>query len=687
MTDFDKWFGASTVRDENGNPKIVFHGTSKGGWSAFRKTKIGSATGADLLYGPGFYFTEDKSVAEEYAEIGLYDNPAVLKNSATINQILRARLVEKKIKQGSVSDWAEEHIQHRHPSSPLDQIRLSDGISKFKKEGVSIADAFPGREIKEVFLSIKKPFNPEKDRIKYSQLPAHILATNEDIKRWRANPSLGTDLSYNDLNSAGIEKNEINKILQDNGYDGITHTGGQVMGDKEHRVWIAFEPDQIKYAASRQELSAGQAVAPKKTLAFKHRVTQRFYPDVTQLSKKLKTELHKSPNSGIVTQLAELGGQQRGGSSGEEPSTPVQRPQAMPSPVVSTPSVAANPTSEASTAAKSALHGTPAVSDSASNPISGNLSNLGDDDWSPRNFTDDDLKSQWISPTPNPSGLRNTSISGQNVSVGSLGNPPTGSTSDAHELGSVNVPAASGSNVASVNRPGSGVSFDKVSPSPNVSQSQSVASIGQSAGAQNSNGISPKNSSSLGKSGVSIANTPQASKMLDLLKGVASATLALTKEEMQHPGFEDSPLYHQSLRVANSPSYGNMRGVQVGGGSEASAFHHGPESQDDNLNAMTGVLGNSGGGTDGFAGGGDNSNSEVLEAIKQLTEIVKAILDKMGSSSESSTAGGGHAGQSMAAHIPNWGGSHDGTEISQRLQARIDGVQARHANGYNPGGI
>jgi hypothetical protein len=47
--------------------------------------------------------------------------------------------------------------------------------------------------------------------------------------------------------------------------------------------------------------------------------------------------------------------------------------------------------------------------------------------------------------------------------------------------------------------------------------------------------------------------------------------------------------------------------------------------------ALDGLLGVSGGGSDGFAGGGEN-NQELLNAIRELTTAVKALTDKMGAS-------------------------------------------------------
>jgi hypothetical protein len=64
---------------------------------------------------------------------------------------------------------------------------------------------------------------------------------------------------YHDIVSAYGHggKAETQKLLAELGYDGITHIGGKVMGNKDHRVWIAFKPNQIKSVDNRGTFDAG----------------------------------------------------------------------------------------------------------------------------------------------------------------------------------------------------------------------------------------------------------------------------------------------------------------------------------------------------------------------------------------------------------------------------------------------
>lgn len=69
----EEYFKDSVVRDENGNLKVMYHGTSAGGHTVFDpygKAKYG-------LFGVGSYFTDNKSVAESYTEKGKGNNKQI----------------------------------------------------------------------------------------------------------------------------------------------------------------------------------------------------------------------------------------------------------------------------------------------------------------------------------------------------------------------------------------------------------------------------------------------------------------------------------------------------------------------------------------------------------------------------------------------------------------------------------
>lgn len=66
---FSKWFGESKVVNEKGEPVVMYHGSSSGGFDAFSKDKISMDSTMTQL-GPGFYFTGSKDLAKEYKNEG-----------------------------------------------------------------------------------------------------------------------------------------------------------------------------------------------------------------------------------------------------------------------------------------------------------------------------------------------------------------------------------------------------------------------------------------------------------------------------------------------------------------------------------------------------------------------------------------------------------------------------------------
>lgn len=64
LTNFWRWFGDSKVVDEQGRPLIVYHGTDSK-FDTFDKSKNWHG---GLTYGKGFYFTPQKSLAQEYGK-------------------------------------------------------------------------------------------------------------------------------------------------------------------------------------------------------------------------------------------------------------------------------------------------------------------------------------------------------------------------------------------------------------------------------------------------------------------------------------------------------------------------------------------------------------------------------------------------------------------------------------------
>ncbi|AXG67564.1 putative SAM-dependent methyltransferase [Dickeya phage vB_DsoM_JA33] len=72
---FDKWFGKSVVKDPQGNPLVVYHGTP-GNFDTFDKKRLG---GGNDEYGIGFYFTDSAEFARYYTKGSGSTMPVYLK--------------------------------------------------------------------------------------------------------------------------------------------------------------------------------------------------------------------------------------------------------------------------------------------------------------------------------------------------------------------------------------------------------------------------------------------------------------------------------------------------------------------------------------------------------------------------------------------------------------------------------
>ena len=170
-----EYFKDSKVRDENGNLKVMYHGTSSGGHTVFDpygKAKYG-------LFGMGSYFTDNKSVAESYTEKGRGSN----------KQIYEAYL---------------------NITNPIDMDAAADPTAWSK----ALPDAnFPAEGTNEDFYRAMEEYYED-----------------QEYSRWEAS-------------EAALE------VMESMGYDGITHVGGgrfNKQDETRHRVYIAFQPEQIK---------------------------------------------------------------------------------------------------------------------------------------------------------------------------------------------------------------------------------------------------------------------------------------------------------------------------------------------------------------------------------------------------------------------------------------------------------
>ena len=231
--------------DEKGEPIKVYHGTEKGGFTEFDENAIDP----DALYGAGFYFTEDEKIAEEYAGGGLYDGEYTVVKSDGMNHVL------------SFED--EDDLDDYTSQMPDDEYNAA---KQYEKDGKYFLEysAGPESEVYEVYLNIRKPFDIDNGIIPFEKLRDFVEKTGL-LKQEKKKSAMGqlddpdkqVDYKYEHASwLLGGDVDIVNALLKSIGHDGLTHMGGRRVGTRDHRVWIAFKPNQIK-ATTAEEFDPG----------------------------------------------------------------------------------------------------------------------------------------------------------------------------------------------------------------------------------------------------------------------------------------------------------------------------------------------------------------------------------------------------------------------------------------------
>lgn len=218
--EFQEWFGDSKVKRE-GEPAIVYHGTSRAGFDAF--DTYASNYG---LMGQGGYFTENPAVASTYT---------------------------------------------------------TKGIKNIERRGGE-----PSQGVYPAYLAIKKPIDmdAQPDHAAWAKAFPEYL-DHSQIAGLKTNEAVLRELEET-LQQEMLPKHEGAEIVQDGlrgmGFDGITHVGGgRVDSDgPQHRVWIAFDPEQIKSAiGNRGTFDAASPNILHQGVQGKIRIAQGRRPIIT----------------------------------------------------------------------------------------------------------------------------------------------------------------------------------------------------------------------------------------------------------------------------------------------------------------------------------------------------------------------------------------------------------------------
>lgn len=195
----DHFFGGTKVVDKSGKPKILYHGTSEGGFTKIDTNKLSE----NSLFGKGIYATENPKIASEYSH-GNGPNPTVYPFYFSIKNPLRA---DTPLTIEDACQLAKTFENLWHP----------ERLMFIGKTGT----------VTEYLLNLAERKEMLENVLKY------------------LNGFMKNDGKF-------FNNHDFQTLFKTVGYDGIVYTGGgRVVGKggklaPPHQVWVAFDPDQVR---------------------------------------------------------------------------------------------------------------------------------------------------------------------------------------------------------------------------------------------------------------------------------------------------------------------------------------------------------------------------------------------------------------------------------------------------------
>lgn len=261
---FKKWFGdwekaaeespstaktnSSKIVDENGEPKVVYHG-SPYRFFRFDKTKLGQSTGADSAK-EGFFFTDNKELAELFSRYSLESLPV-----SDVEQLVKDRLLN--MSENELNDAYEvyrndspdylDYADETDPPNDRDYLEirgfLLDGVSEEEAKREYIQDSIESK-IEGGYFSDMEEVEEELSSIGIE------FGNNEQVFLNIESPLV--DEVERDYFHNGEDVSPMTPVLQNAkrmGSDGVVFTGIVESGQKgAANQYVAFEPNQIKSA-------------------------------------------------------------------------------------------------------------------------------------------------------------------------------------------------------------------------------------------------------------------------------------------------------------------------------------------------------------------------------------------------------------------------------------------------------
>lgn len=239
---------SSKIVDENGEPKVVYHG-SPYRFFRFDKTKLGQSTGADSAK-EGFFFTDNKELAELFSRYSLENLPV-----SDVERLVKDRLLN--MSEDELNDAYEvyrndspDYLDYADETdSPNDRDYLE--ISGFLLDGVSEEDAKRKYIQDSIESKIEGGYFSDMEEIEEELSSIGIeFGNNEQVFLNIESPVV--DEVERDYFHNGEDVSPMTPVLQNAkrmGRDGVVFTSIVESGQKgTANQYVAFEPNQIKSA-------------------------------------------------------------------------------------------------------------------------------------------------------------------------------------------------------------------------------------------------------------------------------------------------------------------------------------------------------------------------------------------------------------------------------------------------------
>lgn len=232
---FKKWFGDSSVVDDNGNPKVVYHGTGSVSKTPSRmrtrnKKDVDAARKALTKIADKFKLEplDAAHILERWQNSGILGEMGV-----TPELVSTARDLTERIKRGVEHVPSKTRIGFDEFTLPSGELELG---SHFGSKSQASVLASGGGDVFPFYLSIRNPLRlPDLGTWNYQSVMREARARGV---------SISTE-EYEKVFNARDNNAALRELLESKGFDGVVY---QNEAEGKGASYIAFRPEQIKSA-------------------------------------------------------------------------------------------------------------------------------------------------------------------------------------------------------------------------------------------------------------------------------------------------------------------------------------------------------------------------------------------------------------------------------------------------------